>query len=313
MTSDLLRKRAQLLRQLREFFYHKGFLEVETPIIANKVIPENHISPITIDSGQKFLQASPELHMKQLLCNHPMPIFQVARVFRADEVGRLHQQEFTMIEWYRPDDNMWQGIELLSDLVVTLLKKPAAKLTSYREAFLSSLAIDPHQVDLETLQQIALRKAKLDPAIVELIGNNRDEWLNALMNAVVEPSLGKKCPEILYHYPATQAALAEIIYDKEGNRVAERFELYVDGIELANGYHELVDPDELESRLVKANQDRKQNSLPELPLPIDLLRLMHSPGLPKSAGVALGFDRLTMLATGADSIADVISFPEMPS
>lgn len=310
MINDVLQRRAELLKQIRSFFDQREFLEVETPIIASEVIPENHIAPITTDSGRGFLQASPELHMKQLLCRQSGAIFQISRAFRSDEIGDLHRQEFTMLEWYRPGDDMWQGIKLLSEFVEKMLGMQKAKCTSYRDAFRASLGIDPHSVSVARLQQLAKEHVCFDSEPTIALEMDRDEWLNILLNGVVEPTLGKAGPEVLYHYPASQAALAEITEDSEGVLVAERFEIYVDGIELANGYHELVNADELESRLVEVNRKRTESKLLELPIPIRLIELMRSPGLPKSAGVALGFDRLAMLSMGAKSIAEVLPFPD---
>ncbi len=308
---EVLRKRNELLKRLRTFFDARDFVEVETPILSKEVIPEIHISPFAVDSEKGFLQASPELHMKQLLCMQSGPIYQVTRAFRNEERGEYHREEFTMIEWYRPHDSMCSGIELLSELVAYLLELPAAKLTSYREAFKSVLGIDPHVASVEDLKLLTAEQIKMDQQQAFLLGNDRDEWLNYLLSTVVEPKLGETIPEVLYHYPASQAALAKKTLDDNGTLVAERFEIYVNGIELANGYHELTDAKELEARLRQVNQRRIEDDLPPLPMPNRLLKLMRAEGLPQSAGVALGFDRLVMLATGAKSIAEVIAFPEV--
>ena len=313
MRLDYLQQRAELLDRLRTFFRERGFLEIETPLVSNELIPERHIRPVALADGERHLQASPELHMKRLLCNGIGPIFQVTRSFRGDERGKHHHPEFTIVEWYRPGDDMLAGMDLLSELMQELLSLPSAKRTSYREAFERVLGIDPHTATVEELQSVALEKVPSFDVMLEGMSEedqaNRDEWLNLLLDQCVEPTLGKTGPEILYHYPVTQSALAKTVHDDRGQLVAERFELYAGGLELANGYHELTDSEELRERLELVNRQRVAAGSPALPMPEKLLTAMQSPGLPACAGVALGFDRLVMLATGADSIDEVTAFP----
>ncbi len=314
MKIDTLRQRAELLGRLRNFFAERGFLEVETPLVSIELIPERHIRPIALADCDRHLQASPELHMKRLLCDGIGPIFQVTRSFRGNERGRHHHPEFTIVEWYRPGDDMLAGMGLLDKLVQELLDLPPAKRTSYREAFEQTLGVNPHTASIAELQSVASERA---PSFLEILEGmseeekqDRDEWLNLLLDQSVEPVLGKTGPEILYHYPVSQAALANTVYDDRGELVAERFELYAGGLELANGYHELTDSDELRTRLELANRQRVVSGDRALPMPEKLLAAMQSPGLPDCAGVALGFDRLVMLATGADSIDEVTTFSE---
>lgn len=307
MSAAMLKERARLLQQLRQFFCEKGFLEVQTPLASHEIIPEAHINPPQLSDG-RYLQASPEMHHKLLLCQGVGPLFEVTKSFRGGEHGRLHRPEFTMVEWYRPGDSMQDGIDLLDELIQLLLGVPRAKRTSYREAFLRVYDTDPFLAQDCVLQGLA------EEALGEglgVIAHNpstlRDDCLNALLSLGVEPMLGIDTPEVLYHYPETQAALAEVEADEHGKAVAQRFELYYQGVELANGYYELTDPQEMRRRLEDANQIRCDQAEAALPLPETLLKSMESRGLPCCAGVALGFDRLVMLATGTESISEVIA------
>jgi elongation factor P--(R)-beta-lysine ligase len=300
-----LEERGALLRKLREFFCTRNFVEVETPLLANEIIPELHIEPIRVGRGL-CLQASPELHMKQLLASGADAIFQVTRSFRSDERGLLHNPEFTICEWYRVGDDMRAGIDLLDELVQSLLCTPPAVRTTYAEAFERTLPLCPHVASIEELSAAAKRAGVDSTPIVDR--NDRDAWLNLLLATCVEPQLGRERPEIIYHYPASQASLARIV-TMAGYDVAERFELYYRGIELANGFHELSDAAEQRRRFEAVNAARTADGRTALPIPESLLAaLVH--GLPDCTGVALGFDRLAMVAIGATSIDEVIAFPQ---
>jgi len=314
MTASILERRAELLAQIRSFFGDRGFTEISTPTVDAEIIPELHIEPFEA-SGLGYLRASPEMHLKRLLCAGSGPIFEIAKCFRRDERGPLHRPEFTMIEWYRPGDDMRAGMNLLAEFFQTMLRTPAAMQTSYRQAFVQHLQLDPHTASLEQLQSQSVGFEPLPgPLSTErpfLSGSGgrgetcRDELLNLLLAKHIEPKLGVGRPEILYHYPASQSALATVATDEQGAQVAERFELYYNGIELANGYHELTDAAELRRRLVEVNTHRVADGRPALPLPEKLLAAMESPGLPPCAGVALGFDRLLMLSAGAASLDEL--------
>ncbi len=304
---DRLRQRAELLERLRCFFRARGFLEVETPLLSPEAIPEQHIGLFQVPGGG-WLQASPEMHHKRLLCQGTGPIYEVTRSFRRGESGGRHRPEFTMVEWYRPGDDMRAAMRLLDELIRELAGAEPSLFTSYREAFLRVLGIDPHRAAPEDFRSFAKDRGIDSAGLTE--ADHRDEWLNVLLDAAVEPSLGRDRPETLFHYPASQAALARTTLDDHGVEVAERFELYWRGLELANGYHELTDPVELRRRLVMANEQRVGLGMPAVPLPEKLLAAMESPGLPACAGVALGFDRLAMLVTGAERIDKVRAFAE---
>jgi elongation factor P--(R)-beta-lysine ligase len=300
-----LEQRSALLRKLRNFFHERGFIEVETPLLADEVIPELHIEPIRVEGGG-FLQASPELHMKRLVAAGGHAVYQVTRSFRKDERGPLHNPEFTIAEWYRVGDDMRAGMDLLDELSQALLKTPPARRTSYAEVFRRGLNIDPHSASIAELVEAA-REANV-AAAAGMDSNDRDEWLNLLLATRIEPQLGRDRPEIIYHFPATQASLATVAETDAGYEVAERFELYYRGIELANGFHELGDATQQRQRFEAVNAARVTDGREALSIPESLLAALEH-GLPECSGCALGFDRLAMLVVGADTVGDVMTFP----
>ena len=303
---DLLRRRAELLRRVREFFDRRGFLEVETPILSADTVVDRHLDPFAlVDSGRTlWLQTSPEFGMKRLLASGGGSIYQIARVFRRDEVGPLHNPEFTRVEWYEVGAGLQEGIGLLGRLAEEMLGRGPAEPFTYAEAFARHCQIDPHTASAAELGDVARR---LGVAAPESLGqDDRDGWLDLLLVERVQPHLGVERPTILYDYPSSQAALARV---RPGPPpVAERFELYVCGIELANGFHELRDPAELRRRNRQVNLQRQADGKPPLPEESRLLEAMEA-GLPEATGCALGFDRLLMLAAGARTISEVIAFP----
>ena len=306
-----LRLRAGLLRQLREFFHERGFLEVETPILSADTVVDRHLDPFSLSvpsPGGKpttfWLQTSPEFAMKRLLAAGAEAIYQVSRVFRQEEQGTLHNPEFTLVEWYRTEDNFRAGMQLASDLCETLLGRGPAELLSYAEAFRRYAGFDPHATSLEAL--IAAARQCDSPPPESMAKDDRDGWLDWLLTERVQSHLGVERPVLLYDFPASQAALAQI---RPGDPpLAERFELYVSGWELANGYHELLDAAELRRRNAQSNELRRRDGKMPLPEESRLLAAMEH-GLPPTVGCALGFDRLVMLAAGAGSISEVIAFP----
>ena len=314
-----LHARADLLNRLRAFFRDRGFLEVETPTLLPEAIPERHIENFVVTPGANalrladenrlsqragrrqppellYLQASPELAMKRTARRGFRPHLPSVQSVSRRRIGALHNAEFTMVEWYRPGDDCRAGMDLLDELAYTLTGF-SCRRTSYREAFQRTLGIDPHTALMEEPRESTDNPPELS--------DDRDEWLNYLLATQVEPTLGADGPELLYHYPASQAALATTVEDDFGVPVAERFELYWRGVELANGYHELADATELRRRLVQANEQIAAQGRAPVALPESLLAAMESPGQPPCAGVALGFDRLVMLCVGADSIHEV--------
>jgi elongation factor P--(R)-beta-lysine ligase len=318
----MLERRSDLLRELRNFFYDRDFTEVETPLLAGEIIPELHIEPIAVPAAataggpytpgllgdaRQWLQASPELHMKRLLAAGAQRIFQVTRSFRAGERGQLHRPEFTLVEWYRVGDDMQAGIDLLDNLTQTVLGTAPAVRTSYARAFERTLQLSPHTA---TTGELAAAAEKAEIAVPDDMNrDDRDEWLNLLLATCIEPQLGRDRPEIIYYYPATQSSLAKVAATDAGYDVAERFELYYRGIELANGFHELTDATEQRRRFEAVNAARRADGRKPLPLPEALLAALQA-GLPDCAGCALGFDRLAMLAVGARAIDDVLTFAD---
>ena len=309
-----LRLRAELLRRVREFFHQQGFLEVETPVLSAETVIDRHLDPIAVPAASgsvrpaatrhAWLQTSPELGMKRLLAAGATAIYQITRAFRQGEQGPLHNPEFTMVEWYRAGDGMSEGMQRLGELCDAVLGRGPAELLSFGEAVERYAGIDPHAADSRALAAASRDLGLAAPA--SLAPDDRDGWLDLLMVEAVQPHLGRQRPTILYDYPASQAALAQV---RPGEPpVAERFELYVSGVELANGYHELLDPAVLRRRNAEANRLREADGKEPLPEPARLLAAMEA-GLPRATGVALGFDRVVMLAAGADDLREVIAFP----
>ncbi len=316
-----LRVRAGILAKVRAFFAERGVLEIETPQMCRAGAVDPHLDPILAQyhpsgseaSLERWLVTSPEHSMKRLLAAGSGPIYQISRAFRDGERGRLHNPEFTILEWYRP---LWDHHRLMDEveaLVGTILRGAAGgprvsedrfDRVSYREAFLDVLGINPHVVSAADLSRIAGLEGVPPPPGFEV--EDRDAWLNLLLVSRVEGSLGVDRPAFLLDYPPSQAALARVRPDNPP--VAERFELYVRGVELANGYHELCDPKEQELRFHEANAKRRAMGKQELPMDRRFLAALEA-GMPSCAGVAVGLDRVVMLAVGSSTIDDVIAFP----
>ena len=306
----VLRLRDELLRTLRAFFHERGFIEVDTPLLSADVVVDRHLEPFPVDvacaakTRRMWLQTSPEFAMKRLLAAGSGPIFQVTHAFRQEEQGPRHNPEFTIIEWYRPGDDLASGMRLLGELGEVLLMRGPAEPITYQAAFEREAGINPHTTDMAALIDLARKRALCVPE--SLATDDRDAWLDLLLVELLEPQLGTDRPAILFDYPASQAALAHVRPGPPA--VAERFELYVDGIELANGYHELLDAETLRERNRRANRQRVAQGKPALPEKSRLLAAMEA-GLPECVGVAMGFDRIVMLAAGVKQLSDVLPFP----
>jgi lysyl-tRNA synthetase class 2 len=307
-----LELRARTLAQARSFFATRGVLEVDTPLVVNAGVTDVHIHSARVSfagAGEEhFLHTSPEYAMKRLLAAGSGDIYQICHVVRALERGRLHNAEFTLIEWYRLGFSLEALMDEVEALVRELLGAAAAGLASerisYQEAFLRELWIDPFTVPLPELLAAARAQGYQLPQGQESAG--RDELLELLMSLAVGPQLGRSALTFVHRYPATQAALARL--DPHDPRAALRFELYCAGIELANGFDELAAACEQRARFAQDVRERARLGLPEI-APDERLLAALAAGLPPCAGVALGFDRTLMLAAGADRIDDVLPFP----
>ena len=309
-----LRLRAELLRKTRAFFHERGFLEVETPILSADTVVDRHLDPLTTTlegigpPRTLYLQTSPEFAMKRLMTAGGEAIFQVAHAFRQGERGPRHNPEFTLVEWYRKGDDYTAGMQFLSDLCEALLGRGPAERITYRQAFVAHVSIDPLTAGTTEIAEVVRRSVPEAAAAFDASAQpaDRDAWLDLLLTSLVERHLGFTRPTILCDYPPSQAALAQVRADDPP--IAERFELYVDGLELANGYHELLDAETLRLRNEENNQLRAVDGKPTLPSESRLLSAMRH-GLPPCTGCALGFDRIVMLAAGKRDIAEVLPFP----
>ena len=253
------------------------------------------------DPRRLYLQTSPEFAMKRLIAAHSGPIYQVCKAFRDGEAGRLHNPEFTLLEWYRPEFDHHRLMNEVEELLAAVLDiGPATRLT-YREAFRMHAGLDPFSVPLETLRQYA---GQLQGCAQVARSLDRDGCLELILSRVVQPRL-QRGAAFVFDFPASQACLARIRPGEPA--VAARFELFVDGVELANGYHELGDSRELRQRFAAELTERRRRGLPEAPLDERLLAALEQ-GFPDCAGVALGIDRLVMLAAGADRLEAALSF-----
>lgn len=307
-TIENLIKRAAIIADIRRFFTERGVLEVETPTMSEFSVTDIHLStfstaflaPFANRAKQLHLITSPEYHMKRLLAAGSGAIFQLCRVFRNEEAGSRHNPEFTMLEWYRPHFDMYRLINEVDDLLQQILECEPAESYSYQFVFQTYVGLDP----LSATRQQLVAKARENGLQCE-DEEERDTLLQFLFSEVVEPNIGKERPTAVYHFPATQAALAQI--SPEDHRVAERFEFYYQGLELANGFHELDDAKEQLHRFESDNLNREKMGLPPQELDHRFLQALKA-GIPNCSGVALGVDRLIMIALNAKRIEEVMAF-----
>lgn len=301
---ELLRARARLNALLRDFFAARGVLEVEVPLLARRGVSDPHIACIEARAAgqQRFLQSSPEYFMKRLLAAGSGDIYCLGRAFRDGEEGARHNPEFTMLEWYRRGWDEHRLMDEVEALLRACLPLTSVRRVSYRQLFEQHLQIDPHRADIAQLQALARERVGVDWS-----DTDPDMWLDLLMTHVIEPRLG---PGLVFvcDYPASQAALARVEADGSGQLVARRFEAYLDGVELANGYWELCDADEQWRRFESDNRRRQALGRPPVEADQQLLDALRS-GLPACAGVALGVDRLLLRQQGLTDIRQVLAFP----
>lgn len=306
-----LHMRARLNAQIRKFFTDRGVLEVETPILSQAGNTDNHIEsfqlefsgPKSAGPAQRWLRTSPEFALKRMLAAGVGNCYELGRVFRNGESGRLHNPEFTMLEWYRIGWTHHQLMDECAELVKDALRL-AGRSASIRESSFRQLYQDHLGLDPLTASEAELR-APLAVFDISAEGLSRDDWLDLLMTHMIQPSIPANRILMIYDYPKSQAALARI---RQGDvPVAERFEVYLGPIELANGYRELNDADEQRDRFER-DLSRRQKRGAVRP-PIDECLLAALPALPDCAGVALGVDRLLMAMLGSDRLGDAMAFP----
>ncbi|MCQ1059381.1 elongation factor P--(R)-beta-lysine ligase [Photobacterium sp. ZSDE20] len=306
-----LKQRAAILAMIRHFFAQREVLEVDTPAMSQATVTDIHlhtfqttfVGPGFADGQQLYLMTSPEFHMKRLLAAGSGPIYQVCKSFRNEESGRFHNPEFTMLEWYRPDFDHHALMDEMDDLLQLVLGSGPAERMTYQQAFIDVLGVCPLEGSMAALKSVAAHLGLADIAEPE---QDRDTLLQLLFSVGVETKIGQQVPAFVYDFPASQAALAQI--NPQDSRVAERFEVYFRGVELANGFHELSDGDEQLSRFEADNCKREEMGLAPQPIDMRLIEALRA-GFPDCAGVALGVDRLIMLSLGVDHIDQVSAFP----
>jgi len=322
---DAIRARATLFAGIRQFFAQRQVMEVETPLLCRSTAMDPYLDSFSIssnferpnfdcpNSSEYFLQTSPEFPMKRLLAAGSGPIFQIAKAFRRDEQSSRHNPEFTLLEWYQPGYSLLELQQELLDLITVLARElgcggepceeaGAVTSTSYGDLFESVVGLDPHTCSVDQLALVAKQKVNFVGA-----GLSREAWLDLLMSHLVEPEMPKGFLA-LTDFPSGQAALAEVELDAKGRKVAKRLELYIGGVELANGYQELINPEEQRRRFDADNRKREQLGHRSLPIPEPLLAALDA-GMPASSGVAVGLDRLLMALLGKQQLTDVLCFP----
>ena len=306
-----LKQRALIINSIRQFFADRQVLEVDTPAMSHATVTDVHlhtfktefIGPEYASGKSVYLMTSPEFHMKRLLAAGSGSIYQINKAFRNEENGRYHNPEFTMLEWYRTGFDHHDLMAEMDELLQQVLGCESCEKITYQQAFLRVLDICPLETTLEQLRDVA---AILGLSNIAENEDNRDTLLQLLFSVGIEPHIGQTVPVMVYDFPASQAALAKI--NQQDPRVADRFEVYFKGIELANGFHELDDAKEQLARFEQDNQQRVEMGLHPQPIDHHLIAALEA-GLPQCAGVALGIDRLVMLAICADHIDQVTAFP----
>jgi len=301
-------KRQALMNKVRRFFENRGVLEVETPVLSAAGGTDPQLDYFEVE-GKRFMMTSPEFHMKRLLAAGFGDIFQITKSFRKDEFGAHHNNEFSMVEWYRvgmPQEKLMDEVEAL---VSEIIGKPInARRTRWIDAFKNYAGVNPLTASGEEFA--AACTAREIPLPADGTTMSREDWWDYLMVFAVEPELAKNGPEFILDYPQSQAALAQTYVGEDGYTWARRFELFVDQVELCNGYTELTDAKEQRRRFEADLEIRRGMNKPLPPVDEHFLAALES-GMPACSGVALGLDRLFMLAMEKENISDVILFPSI--
>lgn len=303
---EVLRSRAEMLRGIREYFHARGVMEVDTPALSGHGTVDRFIDSYAVP-GAGWLHTSPEFAMKRLLAAGSGPIYQLCHVFRSEPAAVLHNPEFMMLEWYRPGWDHHRLMDEVAELVAAVVADaPACGRCTYFDAFKRFAGLDPFLAPLTELQEgLGRHRVALPTDVSGEDAQDRDFWLDLWMGAVVGPTLGHDRPIMVHDFPASQCAMAKV---RDGiPPVAERFELFWHGVELANGFHELTDPDEQARRFAADSAWRRRHARPTPPPDQNLLAALAA-GMPEGAGVALGVDRLLAGVLGATSIADCMAF-----
>lgn len=303
-TSDTLIARAQLLKKIRQFFDDRGVIEVETPLLSRATITDPHLEgfPVKVQAETAYLQTSPEYAMKRLLAAGLPDIYQMSKMFRVDEAARYHNPEFTMLEWYRLGFNLHQLMDEVDALFQTIAHSQPAQRITYEHIF-KQLDLNPFTATKEDCQQIAKERGL--EVSDSVLSASKDTWLQLLFSTFIEPDLGFDAPVFVYEFPASQASLARL--HPENPERAMRVEVFINGMELGNGFDELQDPLLQRQRFEEDNLVRAQLGLPQKPIdPLLLEALNH--GLPQCSGIAIGIDRLVMCALNKQRISEVLAF-----
>lgn len=307
---QILKKRQVIINKIRHFFSERNYLEVETPLVTLASGTDPHIDSIIVNLKnlqlnplRGYLQTSPEFAMKRLLAAGSGSIFQICKAFRQGDIGRLHNPEFTLLEWYQVHCDHHQLMDEVDELLRLILLTEKAERVSFASLFANYLNVDPFQCTIKDLSECAnLNKIKLSTSSLP---DDIDTWVNLLFTHSIEPKLGIERPLFVFDFPPYLAAMAKIRH--EIIPVASRFEVYWQGIELANGFHELQSASEQECRFNRDLQWRQRHNLDNIPIDKNFLAALQH-GLPDCAGVALGIDRLVMLALAKKNLTEVISF-----
>ncbi|MEW6995925.1 elongation factor P--(R)-beta-lysine ligase [Colwelliaceae bacterium MEBiC 14330] len=314
LTWQNAQKRAVILQQIRQFFAERNVLEVETPALSQGTVTDvyldafackyNFLADSNVEqSANLYLQTSPEFHMKRLLAAGYGCIYSLAKAFRHEQAGRHHNPEFTLLEWYRIGFNQFDLMLEVSELLKDILACNEPIFISYQDSFISKTGIDPLTAKFADL--VALLAQHNKSADWLLVQNDRDALLQFIFMEIIEPSIGINEPCFVYNFPVAQASLAKV--SLQDARVAERFECYYQGIELVNGFNELTDANEQQRRFQQDNAKRVAQGLPARAIDHNFIAALNH-GLPQCSGVALGVDRLVMLALELNNISEVQSF-----
>lgn len=300
-----LKLRAEILKKIRHFFAERNILEVETPLLCHHGVTDPYIQSLMVkteESQSRYLQTSPEYAMKRLLSAGSGSIYQICKAFRDEEIGLMHNPEFSILEWYRIGFDHHNLMNEMAEFLKAILNYSTTQRFTYAQLFKQYLAFDVEKISIQDLQKYIDQAGWLQKDCTTL---DRDTCLQILMSYAIEPRLGIEHPTFVYDFPASQAALARI--NPQNPQYAERFELYIEGVEIANGFHELQNADEQRQRFLH-NQLIRQNNKSNIPAIDNFFLAALEHGLPDCAGVALGIDRLMMIAAKSKNIKEVLSF-----